>query len=136
MFDDERFYQQVADELRTSGPREGLWLKALAHTRGDASEAKIQYVHWRVQQLQEIEREKESLNSAGPMIGDPNERAEVARHAGTNDPKVIDSWIENEVLKNWKRERKEKTGSRIGLVLIIVVALVAISVLIANIGAK
>lgn len=59
---DEIFYQKVLDELRTSGRREALWLKALTSNHGDEQAAKITYIKLRVHQLQIEERER-LLNS-------------------------------------------------------------------------
>ena len=48
---DVKYYQQVADELRASGPIEGLWLKALAVANADKEKAKAFYIQWRVEQI-------------------------------------------------------------------------------------
>ncbi len=48
---DEHLYQRVADELRASGPVEGLWLKALTETLGDEHKAKFVYTKLRVAQF-------------------------------------------------------------------------------------
>lgn len=50
---DEPLYQRVADELRTDGPREGLWLKAVTEADGEEKKAKILYVKWRVAEMKD-----------------------------------------------------------------------------------
>ena len=51
MENDEKYYQQVANELRTTGPIEALWLKAFASANADKEKAKALYIKWRVEQL-------------------------------------------------------------------------------------
>ena len=49
--DDERFYEEVAAELRRGVRREGLWAKAFAESVGDENLAKALYLKLRVQLL-------------------------------------------------------------------------------------
>jgi hypothetical protein len=58
MNEDEKYYQRVADDLRATGPIEGLWLKALTMANADQENAKVLYVKWRVEQLRQEEREQ------------------------------------------------------------------------------
>ena len=63
---DEQIYQRVADEIRTNGPREGLWLKALTQSLGDEHKAKFVYTKLRVDQLKSeirVTRRKEIFAS-------------------------------------------------------------------------
>jgi hypothetical protein len=48
---DVKYYEQVANELRSSGLIEGLWLKALAVANADKEKAKAFYIQWRVEQI-------------------------------------------------------------------------------------
>jgi predicted nucleic-acid-binding Zn-ribbon protein len=61
---DVKYYQQVADELRASGPLEGLWLKALAVANADKEKAKAFYIQWRVEQIvtAELQQSKNKTN--------------------------------------------------------------------------
>jgi len=58
---DEKYYQQVADELRKAPPREGLWLKALTLNSGNEEQARYQYVKWRVDQLVQEEKQRREV---------------------------------------------------------------------------
>ena len=54
--DDERFYEEVAAELRRGVRREGLWAKALADSGLNEDAAKAAYLRLRVQQLKHAAR--------------------------------------------------------------------------------
>lgn len=61
---DERYYEQVADELRVYGPRAGLWAKSFAEANGDDSKAKAIYLRYRSKQIaaeEQIREKQESL---------------------------------------------------------------------------
>ena len=55
---DVKYYEQVANELRSSGPIEGLWLKALATANSDKEKAKAFYIQWRVEQIATAEMQQ------------------------------------------------------------------------------
>jgi hypothetical protein len=71
---DEKYYQQVIDELRAHGPNEALWLKALTLNNGDEQKAKIQYVKWRVAQLVEEERAAAAAMPPPYKLAEPHYR--------------------------------------------------------------
>lgn len=48
---DERYYEQVVEELRRFGPRSGLWAKSFAEANGDDAKAKALYLRYRVDQI-------------------------------------------------------------------------------------
>ena len=48
---EEELYQAAIRELRERGPREGLWAKAFAESKGNENQAKAQYLRWRVTEL-------------------------------------------------------------------------------------
>ena len=54
--DDERYYEQVIEEIRTQGVREGLWAKAVSLTNGDEHAARARYIGLRVEQLVSADR--------------------------------------------------------------------------------
>lgn len=54
---DEALYAQVAEELRLSNVRPGLWAKAFAESNGDEAQAKALYLRYRVKQLKTAARE-------------------------------------------------------------------------------
>ena len=61
--DDEKFFEQVADELEEGSRKKGLWLKAETKAGGDEDKARLLYIEWRVEQLSgeefEAQRQKE-----------------------------------------------------------------------------
>ena len=63
--DDEKYYDLVANELRTGNVREGLWAKALSSANGDEKVAKSIYIKLRVAQM--IKNEKEELKNQHPV---------------------------------------------------------------------
>jgi hypothetical protein len=49
---DERYYEQVAEEIRLIGPRPGLWAKSFAEANGDDARAKALYLRYRAEQIE------------------------------------------------------------------------------------
>jgi hypothetical protein len=68
---DEKYCQQVIEELRSAPPRESLWLKALTLKDGNERNGRIQYVKWRVDQLLQEDRQKQ--NNQPPLPYKPTE---------------------------------------------------------------
>lgn len=58
--DDERHYQEVADELREGRVKEALWTKATAQSMGDEHKTKALYIRMRVDQLMREEARSQS----------------------------------------------------------------------------
>lgn len=63
---DEKYYQQVIEELRLAPPREALWLKALTLNDGNEQKARIQYVKWRVDQFLQEDHQKQKKHQPPP----------------------------------------------------------------------
>lgn len=76
--DDELLYQNVADEIRIHGLKEGLWLKALHLADGDPTLARTKYIGLRVEQLKteartlrfvrNVEKAKRKLEEANSTL--------------------------------------------------------------------
>lgn len=60
--DDEKIYNAILDELRESGPRQGLWAKCFTEANGNENAAKALYFKYRAQQLSN--QETPTANSA------------------------------------------------------------------------
>jgi len=58
MENDDKYYQQVANELKAVGPNEALWLKAFASANADKEKAKALYIKLRVEQLIAVDVQK------------------------------------------------------------------------------
>ncbi|HSH95191.1 MAG TPA: hypothetical protein VK968_13650, partial [Roseimicrobium sp.] len=87
--EDERFYQQVADELREGRTREALWTKAIAQSMGDEHKTKALYIRMRVDQLMQEDARKGSPSgskdddSIEAETGSPSKAAKAAQIAVT-----------------------------------------------------
>lgn len=106
--DDERFYEEVAAELKKGERREGLWAKALAEAVNDESVAQSLYVKWRVSQL--IGQEEARIQRRWEEV-----RAQDAERGR----------IEKEQARQWRRTRAW------GVCMLIVVIAVSIGLLLA-----
>ena len=49
--DDEKIYNEILEELRANGPRQGLWAKCFTEAKGNENTAKALYFKYRAQQL-------------------------------------------------------------------------------------
>ena len=84
--DDERHYQEVADELREGRVKEALWTKATAQSMGDEHKTKALYIRMRVDQLireearqQSAEEETEPASESSSPA--PSRAAQLAQWA-------------------------------------------------------
>jgi hypothetical protein len=50
---EEKLYEQVAQELKASKKREGIWVKAMAKSGGDLNKAEALYIELRVQAIRD-----------------------------------------------------------------------------------
>jgi hypothetical protein len=62
---EEDLWEIAADEVDGSSRRKGLWAKAFADAKGNEAEAKVNYLKWRVEQLQyeEHARQQQELTA-------------------------------------------------------------------------
>ena len=94
--DDEKFFEQVAAELKEDNIRQGLWLKAETKAQGDADKTRLLYIEWRVEQLveearQQIEREEKEKEE--------KEKEEEARLQRERESEEIELKILGEMAK-------------------------------------
>lgn len=82
--DDEKFYQAVADELRSNRINDALWTKAIAKSMGDENKTKAVYIQLRVDQLMEEERRTQAKEKLQEEVGAESE-------AGTGRGEAEDS---------------------------------------------
>lgn len=68
---DEQIYNEILDELRSAGPREGLWAKCFSETNGDVNAAKALYFKYHAEQ---ISNDKSNLKniSASTVLANHN----------------------------------------------------------------
>ncbi len=65
-FNDDEFYDRVANELKANTQSPGLWTKAYSEMNGDEAKAKALYIRYRVQQLKtESQVQAERANDRG-----------------------------------------------------------------------
>jgi hypothetical protein len=65
--DDEKYYERVAEEMRSGEIREGLWTKVLSSADGNEQAAKARYIKLRVEQLVSLDREAASKARGGRL---------------------------------------------------------------------
>ncbi len=53
---DEKYFQIVAEELRSNRINDALWTKAIAKSQGDENKTKATYINLRVEQLMQEEK--------------------------------------------------------------------------------
>ncbi len=84
---DQRFYDMVADEIRSRSLVDGLWVRSISEAGGEATKARAIYISYRVEQLKAVE-------AAGRAAAFQQAQAQTRR--------------EQEQRERVKRETKEK----------------------------
>lgn len=97
-FDDTKYYDKIAAEMRNGDRKEGLWLKAITQTDGDEKKAESEYVRLRLKQLlyedrfeisseqERIEKESNAHNLRLSSISAVNHIAAVEKHKNSRYP--------------------------------------------------
>ena len=84
--DDDKYYEQVAEELRENRIQDGLWTKCIAKSQGDDNKTKALYIQMRVEQLMREE--------ARQRAGSGEDDAEEAGDAGP-EPGLVEGLAQN-----------------------------------------
>lgn len=93
---DERYYEQVAEELRLFGPRPGLWAKSFAEVHGDDAKAKALYLRYRAEQIEcevrakvELAEQAEAEQQRAKWQQDEERRKSLAKSEGITPIHII-----------------------------------------------
>lgn len=90
LVNDEGLWASAAQELDSANRRPGLWAKAFAAAQGDEALARVNYLTWRVQQLQsELPTSQQpslELKTSGPLPSTQDVSEPPASLARTQDP--------------------------------------------------
>lgn len=82
---DEQIYNEILDELRSAGPREGLWAKCFSEANGDENAAKALYFKYRAEQISNDKSNRKNI-SASTVLANHN-----VEFKDTNSIKTVSS---------------------------------------------